>query len=193
MGNSSTDRVQIEIKKRKKMDLMNYIEQGGVIVYILIALNIIGFTIMLVKFIQIVMTRRYKVALLEEVIEDIEAKEVPLKDEHIVVELIKDEMAKRLYAVESGLGTVKIIASISPLLGLLGTVTGVLFAFDAISKSGMGDPSVFAGGISMALITTVAGLIVAIPHYIGYNYLIGMLDGLESTITSEILPTVYKK
>jgi len=175
------------------MNLMNYIEQGGAIVYILIALNIIGFTIMLVKFIQIVMTRRYKVALLEEVIEDIKAKDVPLKDEHIIVELIKDEMAKRLYAVESGLGTVKIIASISPLLGLLGTVIGVLLAFDAISKSGMGDPSVFAGGISMALITTVAGLIVAIPHYIGYNYLIGMLDGLEATVTSEILPAVYKK
>ncbi|MFT7860330.1 MAG: MotA/TolQ/ExbB proton channel family protein [Sulfurimonas sp.] len=175
------------------MDLMSYVEQGGTIVYILIGLNIIGFTIMLVKFIQIVMTRRYKVALLEEVIEDIKEKDVPLKDEHIVVELIKDEMAKRLYSVESGLGTVKIIASISPLLGLLGTVTGVLFAFDAISKSGMGDPSVFAGGISMALVTTVAGLIVAIPHYIGYNYLIGMLDALESTVTSEILPAVYKK
>jgi biopolymer transport protein ExbB len=149
------------------MDLMHYVEQGGAIVYILIALNIVGFTIMLVKFIQIIMTRRYKVALLEEVIEYIEAKEVPLKDEHIVVELIKDEMAKRLFGLESGLGTVKIIASISPLLGLLGTVIGVLFAFDAISKSGMGDPSIFAGGISMALVTTVAGLIVAIPHYIG--------------------------
>jgi biopolymer transport protein ExbB len=175
------------------MDLMHYIEEGGTIVYILIALNIIGFTIMLVKFIQILMTRRYKAALLEEVIVEIEAKEVPLHDEHIVVELIKDEMSKRLYGVESGLGTVKIIASISPLLGLLGTVAGVLMAFDAISRSGMGDPSVFAGGISMALVTTVAGLIVAIPHYIGYNYLIGMLDGLEATVTSEILPAVYKK
>ncbi|QFR50000.1 MotA/TolQ/ExbB proton channel family protein [Sulfurimonas lithotrophica] len=175
------------------MNLMDYIQQGGVIVYILIALNIIGFTTMLVKFIQIIMTKRYKAVLLEEVIADIKEKEVPLKDEHIIVELIKDEMSKKLYTVESGLGTVKIIASISPLLGLLGTVTGVLLAFEAISKSGMGDPSVFAGGISMALITTVAGLIVAIPHYIGYNYLIGMLDGLEATVTSEILPAVYKK
>jgi biopolymer transport protein ExbB len=175
------------------MNLTNYIEQGGVIVYILIALNIIGFTIMLVKLVQILMTKRYKAVLLEEVIAYIEAKEVPLHDEHIVVELIKDEMAKRLYAVENGLGTVKIIASIAPLLGLLGTVSGVLLAFDAISKGGMGDPSIFAGGISMALITTVAGLIVAIPHYIGYNYLVSMLDGLEATITSEILPAVYKK
>jgi len=175
------------------MNLMDYIEQGGTIVYILIALNIIGYTIMIVKFIQIVMTRRHKARLLGEVIENIKAKEVPLKDEHIVVELIKDEMAKSFYKLESGLGTVKIIASIAPLLGLLGTVLGVLVAFEAISKNGMDDPSIFAGGIAMALITTVAGLIVAIPHYIGYNYLIGMLDGLEATVTSEILPVVYKK
>jgi len=175
------------------MHLLNYIEQGGAIVYILIVLNIIGFTIMIVKFIQIMLTRRDKTALLEDVIEKIKLKDVDFKDEHIVVELIKDKMAKRLYRLESGLGTVKIIASIAPLLGLLGTVMGVLLAFDAISKNGMDDPSIFAGGISMALVTTVAGLIVAIPHYIGYNYLIGLLDGLEATITSEILPTVYKK
>lgn len=175
------------------MDLTNYIEQGGVIVYILIALNIMGFTIMLVKLVQILMVKRNKSVVLQEVITYIQTKEVPLHDEHIVVELIKDEMAKRLHSLESGLGTVKIIASIAPLLGLLGTVTGVLLAFDAISKSGMGDPSIFAGGISMALITTVAGLIVAIPHYIGYNYLVSMLDGFEATISSEILPAVYKK
>jgi len=175
------------------MNLMDYIEQGGTIVYVLIALNIIGYTIMIVKFIQIVMTRRHKARLLKEVIENIKAKEVPLKVEHIVVELIKDEIGKRFYKLESGLGTVKIIASIAPLLGLLGTVLGVLVAFEAISKNGMDDPSIFAGGIAMALITTVAGLIVAIPHYIGYNYLIGMLDGLEATVTSEILPVVYKK
>lgn len=69
---------------------------------------------------------------------------------------------------------------------MLGTVIGVLEAFEAISKSGLGDPSVFASGISMALITTVAGLIVAIPHYVGYNYIIGMLDTLEIELKKEI-------
>lgn len=175
------------------MNLMEHIDKGGVIVYILIALNIIGFTIMLFKFIQIVLAKRNKEALLQGVIKHIKAKEVPLKDEHIIVELIKDEMTKRFYLLESGLGTVKIIASISPLLGLLGTVLGVLLAFEAIAKNGMDDPSIFAGGISMALVTTVAGLIVAIPHYIGYNYLIGLLDGLEADTISEILPAVYKE
>ncbi|BCD68714.1 MotA/TolQ/ExbB proton channel family protein [Nitratiruptor sp. YY09-18] len=175
------------------MHLMDYIEKGGVIVYILIVLNIIGYTIMFLKFIQILIAKRKKSVILQEVIDYIQAKKIPLHDEHIVMELIKDEIAKRLYYLERGLGTIKIIASIAPLLGLLGTVIGVLLAFEAISKSGLGDPSTFAGGISMALITTVAGLIVAIPHVVGYNYLVSMLDGLEVAITSDILPSLYKK
>ena len=56
----------------------------------------------------------------------------------------------------------------------------------------MGDPSVFASGISLALITTVGGLIVSIPHYIGHNYLIGMVDELEQTLEKEILLKVLK-
>ena len=84
---------------------------------------------------------------------------------------------------ERGLSTIKIIASIAPLLGLLGTVVGVLNAFDKISQKGLNDPSIFANGISVALITTVAGLVVAIPHYIGYNYLIAMLDRIEVRVS----------
>ena len=88
--------------------------------------------------------------------------------------------------MEFGLNSVKIIATISPLLGLLGTVIGVFTSFDAISKSGLEDPSVFAEGISVALITTVGGLVVAIPHYIGYNFLIGTVDTLEVTLEEEL-------
>ena len=95
-------------------------------------------------------------------------------------------------SVEKGLNTVKIIATISPLLGLLGTVLGVLLSFNKMASSGMGDPSVFASGISLALITTVGGLIVSIPHYIGHNYLIGMVDELEQTLEKEILLKVLK-
>ena len=96
-------------------------------------------------------------------------------------------MDLQIQKLESGLGTVKIIASIAPLIGLLGTVVGVLTAFDAIAQQGLGDPSIFSGGISIALITTVAGLIVAIPHYIGYNYFIGLLDTIELKLEKEVL------
>ena len=92
--------------------------------------------------------------------------------------------------LEKGLNTVKIIASISPLLGLLGTVIGVLVAFRVMSQTGLNNPASFAQGISMALITTVGGMIVAIPHYIGHNYLIGMVDQFETNLEKELLSDV---
>ena len=118
------------------MEWMVYIEKGGVIMEILIALNVIGWTIMGWSFFRLLFVRAKKSRLLAMLIE-------------------------------------------------------VLMAFDAISKTGMGDPGVFAGGISLALVTTIGGLVVAIPHYIGYNYLVGMIDALEVEIEKEILPALY--
>jgi biopolymer transport protein ExbB len=108
------------------------------------------------------------------------------KDENFTSSVEKN-VASYVANLEKGLNTVKIIASIAPLMGLLGTVIGVLEAFEAIGKSGLGDPSVFASGISLALITTIAGLLVAIPHYIGYNYLVGALDTLEIELEKDII------
>ena len=103
--------------------------------------------------------------------------------------VVNSSLNAKLY-LEFGLNTVKIIASIAPLLGLLGTVIGVLDSFDSITKSGLGDPSIFSSGISVALITTIAGLIVAIPHYIGYNYIVGILDDIELKIQKEVLKKI---
>ena len=66
--------------------------------------------------------------------------------------------------LESGLTLLKIIAAVAPLMGLLGTVTGMIITFQAITIFGAGDPKAMAGGISSALITTVLGLLVAIPQ-----------------------------
>jgi biopolymer transport protein ExbB len=60
-------------------------------------------------------------------------------------------------------------------------------SFDSISKNGLGDPSIFSSGISIALITTVSGMIVAIPHFIAYNYFAVSLDKFENAIESEVL------
>ena len=89
--------------------------------------------------------------------------------------------------LESGLTLIKNIATIAPLLGLLGTVFGVYKSFEAITKSGLGDPTVFSNGIAIALITTIAGLIVAIPHHIAYNHFISMLDAIELKAKKEIV------
>jgi biopolymer transport protein ExbB len=162
------------------MNIMSYIEQGGTIMYILLALNIIGFSVMIFKFFQILFSKSENIS--RQVVDSL-----PIELERTTkIQLSKDALLLKMTSLEKGLSTVKIIASNAPLLGLLGTVIGVLFAFESISKQGLGDPSIFAGGISLALITTVGGLIVAIPHYIGYNYLIGMLDNLEASLHKEI-------
>ncbi len=75
-----------------------------------------------------------------------------------------------------GLRALATIAQIAPLLGLLGTVTGMIIAFAEISQQGTGDPAALADGIGQALVTTAAGLIVAIPTLIGHNYLANRVD-----------------
>ncbi len=77
-----------------------------------------------------------------------------------------------------GLRPLAAIAQIAPMLGLLGTVTGMILAFSEIANQGTGNPSVLADGIGQALVTTAAGLIVAIPTVIGQNYLASRADAI---------------
>lgn len=79
----------------------------------------------------------------------------------------------------NALGT---IGMITPLLGLLGTITGMIRAFDAIARAGVGDPAAVAGGISEALITTASGLIIAIPTIVFHRYLSGRADKMFKRI-----------
>lgn len=163
-------------------ELGEYINRGGVIVYILILLNIIGFSIMLWKFIVITIAKFKKDIIAKEIIEVIGKSNDKYEDK-----TFQNALNKYVNNLEWGLNTVKIIASIAPLIGLLGTVIGVLNSFDSISKAGLGDPTIFSTGISIALITTVAGLIVAIPHYIGYNYLVGFIDNFEHKVEERVI------
>ena len=171
-----------------EVDLLTYIDRGGIIVYILIFLNIIGFSIMFWKLVVIALFKNKRENLVSEIITF--AKE---NSQEFKKDSIENFINRKIRKLEFGLNTVKIIASIAPLLGLLGTVIGVLDSFDSITKSGLGDPSIFSSGISIALITTIAGLIVAIPHYIGYNYIVGILDDIELKIQKEVLKKIWKK
>ncbi|WP_428355107.1 MotA/TolQ/ExbB proton channel family protein [Methyloprofundus sp.] len=96
-------------------------------------------------------------------------------------EVMKESIAESgrqvAHKLERFLNTLGTIATIAPLLGLLGTVLGMIKVFSAIvSNHGVGDPSVLAGGISEALITTAAGLAVAIPCVIFHRYFDGLVD-----------------
>lgn len=96
---------------------------------------------------------------------------------------------KQIRKIEKGLSWLALIASIEPLLGLTGTVTGMIKAFIVIEKSTSVNPSMLAGGIWEALITTAAGLLVAIPIHIGHHYLENRADDIAfllKEITSEL-------
>ena len=108
----------------------------------------------------------------------------------IMKEAIEDTGRHVVHELERFLNPLGTIAAISPLLGLLGTVIGMILAFDAISREGVGDPQVLSGGIGQALITTAAGLIVAIPALIGYRYLRGLVDFLVIEMEKEAIRLV---
>jgi len=94
----------------------------------------------------------------------------------ILRERLEDAGRHIVLDLERFLNTLGTIAGISPLLGLLGTVMGIIKSFNAISVGGMGDPRLLSAGISEALVCTAAGLCVAIPSLICYRYLRGRVD-----------------
>jgi len=102
------------------------------------------------------------------------------KDRPDIKEAIEDAGIHEVPLLEKNLGILATIAHIAPLLGLLGTVVGMLKAFQVIEVKAMSmvpvNPGDLAGGIWEALITTVAGLSVAIPTYVVYNYLVSVVD-----------------
>lgn len=87
--------------------------------------------------------------------------------------------------LESGLTLLKIIAAVAPLMGLLGTVTGMIITFQAITIFGAGDPKAMAGGISSALITTVLGLLVAIPTVLLHTVVNGRAQRIIHVLTEQ--------
>jgi biopolymer transport protein ExbB len=111
-------------------------------------------------------------------------------DRVVMKEGIEDTGRHVVHELERYLNTLGTIAAITPLLGLLGTVTGMIRTFSALTSGGLGDPAALAGGISEALITTAAGLIVAIPALIAYRYLRGRIDALVVQMEQEAIAMV---
>lgn len=109
------------------------------------------------------------------------------------LELKLDEaILKETPRIEYGLSFIKILAAIAPLLGLLGTVTGMIQTFQAITLFGTGDPKLMAGGISTALITTVMGLAVAIPLVLLHSYLHGKSNALVQILDEQSIGLVAR-
>ena len=95
--------------------------------------------------------------------------------------------------MNSNLRVLGAIANITPMMGLLGTVIGMIKAFNVISLSGTGNPGLVASGISEALITTQMGLVVAIPMLLLGNMLNGWSDRIYSKLESTVLQQIAQK
>jgi biopolymer transport protein ExbB len=154
--------------------LTERIHQGGVVGYVIIALGLLGLLLALVRLAWLQRTSgrvNRQVADLSHLRRDNPLGRVlgvignhPRIEQLETLELKLDEaILKETPALERWQGLIKLVAAVAPLLGLLGTVTGMIATFQAITLFGTGDPKLMAGGISQALITTVLGLIVAIP------------------------------
>lgn len=108
----------------------------------------------------------------------------------VMKESIEEVGRQVVLELQRYLTTLGTIASIAPLLGLLGTVVGMIKVFSAIVESGVGNPAVLANGISEALITTAAGLSVAIPSLIFHRYFNSQIDALVLGMEEQALKMV---
>jgi biopolymer transport protein ExbB len=108
----------------------------------------------------------------------------------IMKEALEEAGRQVVHELERYLNMLGTIGVISPLLGLYGTVLGMIQTFTAITTAGIGNPAPLAGGIATALITTAAGLTVAIPTLLFHHFLIGRVDSLAILMEEEALKVV---
>ncbi len=170
------------------------LRQGGVIGYLILFLGAIGLLVALVRYVWL--------RQVEQRIEHQQQQEEPSGDNPLgrlrlalascsqssgeALAVFLDELTQqevqRLYR---GLSTLSLFATLSPLLGLLGTVTGMIETFDSIALFGTGDPKLMSGGISQALVTTQLGLAVAVPLLLIYSFLRGRASRVAALVTQE--------
>ena len=185
--------------------MWDVMQRGGPIVYLIILCSILAFAVVLERLYHLyrarINTRDFMARIAatlkrNKVMEAIEMCNTPpgpiaqimkagiLKHDRPrseIREAIEDAGVHEVPRLEKNLGVLATIAHITPLLGLLGTVTGMVRAFQVIQEKATSlypvNPGDLAGGIWEALITTVAGLSVAIPTFVAYNYLVSRVDG----------------
>jgi len=153
-------------------DTKERIEQGGTVGYVILAIGLVGIIIALERFISLMlMGRKVNRQLKTEKASNdnplgrvmLVKEQNPTLDNETLELKLSESILREVPKISSRLTLIKIISVVAPLIGLLGTVTGMINTFQAITLFGTGDPKLMAGGISQALVTTVLGLVVAIP------------------------------
>lgn len=206
----------------RKPSINERIQQGGIIGYIIISLGIIGLLVTLWRLTFIVTTSAKVAKQLEHMsqpttnnplgriyiaasntetennqseIEDNQTDKLEQNEKEIRID---EALLKEAPKLERGLTFLKLIAAVAPLLGLLGTVTGMIGTFQSITLFGTSDPKMMAGGISQALMTTVLGLCVAIPLLFGHSLIAARTRSLlqllqQKTLALTLEPAYHKE
>lgn len=153
-------------------DLSERIEQGGTVGYIILALGLLGLVLALNRLVSLTRINgkvKRQMNSTKVSIDNPLGRVMAVKDNYPNVDTetlelkLSEAILHEMPALQRHLTFIKIISVVAPLMGLLGTVTGMINTFQAITLFGTGDPKLMAGGISQALVTTVQGLVVAIP------------------------------
>lgn len=148
------------------------VDQGGTVGYVIVALGVVSLILAMWRLIALSLMSAKVSSQLKNAEPNTNnplgrvlkvAKDNEDTDRETLELKLSEAIFKERPALESGLAFLKIISVVAPLMGLLGTVTGMINTFQAITLFGTGDPKLMAGGISQALVTTVEGLVVAIP------------------------------
>ena len=170
------------------------IEQGGIVGYCIIALGIIGLIIAVMRWLALSSAdRKVKAQLKSEAASTdnplgrvLAAYESNRGADTETIELKLSEAAlKEMPGLTKGLLFIKVVSAVAPLMGLLGTVTGMIKTFQVITLYGAGDPKMMAGGISQALMTTVLGLVVAIPMVLLHTVVSGKSRKIVNILQSQ--------
>lgn len=191
--------------------MFELIQSGGVLVWLIILCSVVSVAIVIERFWTLKKSAVTPFGLMDQVEKLLDEEQLdPVKvaeirrssplgrilaagmvniDQHRVVmkEAIEEAGRHVIHDLERYLNALGTIAAITPLLGLLGTVIGMIDVFAAITSSGVGNPTVLAGGISQALITTAAGLTVGIPSLMFHRYFRGRVTELAVDMEQEAL------
>lgn len=168
-------------------DLKERLQQGGGIGYLILILGAIGVLLVMQRAVGLLFARRGIEAQAKS--DDANkrnplgrlqliAKEITSRNIDAVSMRLDEQLGEESSLLNRGLPTVAVLAAVSPLLGLLGTVTGMIETFQQITLFGTGDPKLMSGGISQALVTTQLGLSVAIPLVLFHSLLVGRVNRL---------------
>jgi len=202
-----------EVSDKEEKTILNIIDSAGIIGWVIVVLGVLGLLFLILRVIFLLTSIGKKTLAqdtlthlvndgVEKTLEFLKSQKgsnarimkatvrnIDRDREHIE-DIISEALIHESTRLDKLNSTILIIAAVAPLLGLLGTVTGMIATFDIITEFGTGDPKLLSGGISIALVTTELGLIVAIPLLLGGNLLNSWAEGIKDNMEHSALHIV---